>query len=286
MTIKHGFFALLFLAQSAFASSPVWLVEAGPNRLFLAGTIHLLRASDFPLPASFESAYAQSTQLVFETDIDSTRQTAFQNQLIAAVSLPPERQISDFFSPQTLRKLETYLHSRQLTLKQFSHFKPSMLSMTLTLLELSKLGIGSDGVDQYYYERARLDHKPTLALESVQQQIEFLASMGEGQEDQMIEQTLEDIKTLPVEFPLMIQSWRDGDSKQLETLFIEPMKSEFNAVYQQLLVERNQNWLPQINALLQTPDTEMVLVGCAHLIGEDGLVAQLRKAGLRVTQQD
>jgi len=161
-----------------------------------------------------------------------------------------------------------------------------MLSMTLTLLELDKLGVGSFGVDQFYYNQARRDRKTTLELESAQQQIEFLASMGEGQEDLMIEQTLEDIDTLAEQFSVMIKSWREGDIAQLEALFIEPMKNEFNAVYQQLLVQRNQNWMPQINALLKTADTEMVLVGCAHLIGEDGLVDQLRKAGLRVTQLD
>ena len=284
--MKYAFFILFLLTRSAFASSPVWLVETGHSRLYLAGTIHLLRETDYPLPAAFNSAYTQSSLLVFETDIDTTRQAAFQQQMMAAVSLPPGKQIDQFFSPQTLRKLETYLHARQLSLKQFSNLKPSMLSMTLTLMELDKLGVGSFGVDQFYYNQARRDRKTTLELESAQQQIEFLASMGEGQEDLMIEQTLEDIDTLAEQFPVMIKSWREGDIAQLEALFIEPMKNEFNAVYQQLLVQRNQNWMPQINALLKTADTEMVLVGCAHLIGKDGLVDELRKAGLRVTQLD
>jgi len=284
--MKYAFFILFLLTRSALASSPVWLVETGNSRLYLAGTIHLLRESDSPLPAAFNTAYTQSSLLVFETDIDTTRQAEFQQRMMAAVSLPPGQRIDQFFSHQTLLKLESYLHARQLSLKQFNNLKPSMLSMTLTLMELDKLGVGSFGVDQFYYDQAQRDRKTTLQLESSQQQIEFLTSMGEGQEDLMIEQTLQDIDTLAVEFPLMIKSWREGDTAQLEALFIEPMKNEFNAIYQQLLVQRNQNWLPQINELLKTTDTEMVLVGCAHLIGEDGLVDQLRKAGLRVTQLD
>jgi uncharacterized protein YbaP (TraB family) len=57
-------------------------------------------------------------------------------------------------------------------------------------------------------------------------------------------------------------------------------------MYQQLLVKRNQAWMPQIEAFLQTPETEMVLVGSAHLLGSDGLLIQLEKAGYTVTQLD
>jgi len=110
--MKYAFFILFLLTRSAFASSPVWLVETGHSRLYLAGTIHLLRETDYPLPAAFNSAYTQSSLLVFETDIDTTRQAAFQQQMMAAVSLPPGKQIDQFFSPQTLRILETYLHDR------------------------------------------------------------------------------------------------------------------------------------------------------------------------------
>ena len=55
--MKLTFFAFIFITQSVFAASPVWLVESGQNRLFLAGTIHVLRASDYPLPEAFETAY-------------------------------------------------------------------------------------------------------------------------------------------------------------------------------------------------------------------------------------
>ena len=62
------------------------------------------------------------------------------------------------------------------------------------------------------------------------------------------------------------------------------MKEEFETLYQELLVQRNLNWLPQIFDYMKTPQTEMVLVGSAHLIGEDGLIKHLKQAGYQVTQ--
>ncbi|MCK4707916.1 MAG: TraB/GumN family protein [Gammaproteobacteria bacterium] len=282
--MKLTFFTFIFITQSVFAASPVWLVESGQNRLFLAGTIHVLRASDYPLPEAFEIAYKQSQVLAFETDIGEAASPAFQLQLMQAVTLGPEQTLQDFLSPQTYAKLETHFNANKLSIKQFARFKPSMVAMTLTLLELKKLGAGGHGVDQNYFDKAQRDNKKAIALETLQQQIGFIANMGKGQEDLMIQQTLEDIDSLSIQFPSMVKSWRKGDIKQLEELFVKPIKEEFETLYQELLVQRNLNWLPQIFDYMKTPQTEMVLVGSAHLIGEDGLIKHLKQAGYQVTQ--
>jgi hypothetical protein len=284
--LKFILLLIISTIQTAFASSPVWLVESEQNRLFLAGTIHVLRASDHPLPSAFESAYKQSQILTFETDISESQSPAFQQQMLQAVSLDQNQILQDLISPQIQAKLITYLRENNLNIQQFSRFKPSMIAMTLTLLELKKLGAGSHGVDQYYFNKGKQDHKKTHALESLQQQIDFLAHMGEGQEDQIIQQTMKDIDTLASQFSIMVESWKKGDVTQLEELFVKPMQQEFDSVYQQLLVQRNLNWLPQIMDYLKTPETEMVLVGSAHLLGKDGLIKLLKQAGLKITQLD
>lgn len=277
---------ILGFSQSSIAASSVWLVESDQNRLFLAGTIHILRASDYPFPAAFESSYKQSQILAFETDIAETQTAAFQKKLTQALSLPQNVSLKDLLNDRSIAKLESYFSNNQLTLKQFSGFKPSMIALTLTMIELKKIGAGSHGVDLHYFNKAKQDKKKMLALESPQQQIDFLANMGKGQEDLMIQQTLEEIDTLASQFSSMVESWREGDAKQLEALFVEPMQQEFDALYQQLLVERNLNWLPQLLNYLKTAETEMVLVGSAHLVGKDGLIKHLKQAGYRVTQLD
>ena len=161
-----------------------------------------------------------------------------------------------------------------------------MIAITLTFHELRKIGAGSHGVDQYYFQQAEQDGKPTLALETNQQQLKFLSEMGKGQEDLMIEQTLEEIQTLHTLFDDMVTSWRSGDVEQLKSLFVDPMRDKFEPVYQQLLVQRNHNWLPKIINYLSDPDTEMILVGSAHLVGENGLLQLLQQQGYRITQLD
>jgi uncharacterized protein YbaP (TraB family) len=60
------------------------------------------------------------------------------------------------------------------------------------------------------------------------------------------------------------------------------MKTDFPALYRSLVVDRNRAWLPKVEAYLRTHPKELVLVGVAHLVGEDGVVQGLRKRGYSV----
>lgn len=47
-----------------FAETSLWRVSKGESELFIGGTIHLLGASDYPLPKEFEAAYKKADMLV------------------------------------------------------------------------------------------------------------------------------------------------------------------------------------------------------------------------------
>ena len=277
---------LICFLPTVYAAAPVWQVTSGPYKFFLGGTIHLLRASDYPLPPAFAQAYQQSDTLVFETDIGKSQSDEFRQKMIQAVQLPQGASLEDYLKPQTLAALDQYLRDNGMNIEQFSGMKPSMVSMTLTIMELRKLGAGETGVDAHFFSQAMTDHKPILALESIQQQIDFIASMGQGQEDLMIQQTLEDNRTMLSLFNEMVGNWRIGNEAQLKALFIDPMKDKFAPIYRDLLVNRNNNWMPQLHQMLKTAETELVLVGSAHLVGPEGLLHLLRQAGYRITQLD
>ena len=277
--------ACLYL-QPLWADSPVWKIEPTQGSLYLAGTIHVLRASDYPLPQAFDKAYAEAELLAFETDIMAGQSPDFSRQVMQVMALPAGTSLEQLLKPETLQRLDNYLTANQMSLQQFARMKPAMIAITLTLRELIKLGAGTHGVDQFYFVKAMSDGKKIHALETSQQQLEFLGRMGEGQENLFMQQSLDDIQQLQSLFNDMVNSWRKGDSDQLQALFVDPMREKFEPIYQQLLVQRNHNWMPQIIDMLNTPQTEMVLVGSAHLLGEDGLLQLLEKEGYTAVQLD
>jgi len=278
------FLSLLFACSNNYAASPVWKVEHNGFKLYLAGTIHLLRTSDYPLPSGFDKAYKNSSVLVFETDIDALKTPALSNKLLASISLPKGQTLFSVIAPETQQLLQQYSAKNNISLDYLSHFKPSFVAITLALNELNKMGVSQTGVDEYYNNKAKTDHKPTLGLETPEQQIKILSNMAQGHEDEFIIQTLKDINDVNSMFDDMLLSWKQGNLNKIESFFIAPTKKQFPMMHKQLLVDRNQSWLAHLKSYLTTTEVEMVLVGSAHLAGKDGLLKTLKNMGYTITQ--
>lgn len=272
-----------FFIQSVSAKTPVWKITKGDNYLYIGGTIHLLGYNDYPLPATFEKIYKDSKMLVFETDIKKAQDPVIQEKLRSVMLYSNGSKLKDHIKPATFKKLEDYLKTMDLPIEIFEDFKPSMVSMMLSIMELRRLGINGAGVDSFYNSKASGDHKKTGKLETIEQQIKFMAKMGEGDPDEFILYTLREIKNLSTTFKDMKQAWRIGDMDKMAEIGIKPLK-EFPETYQMILVDRNKAWIPQIEKMIKTKEVEMILVGALHLAGKDSVLKQLKDLGYKVEQ--
>jgi len=178
--------------------------------------------------------------------------------------------------------LANYLSSIGLQVDVFKSYKPPMVMITLLIIELKRLGLAGTGVDKYFNQKAIADGKSLGELESFKVQISVIENMGKGHEDEMILSTIAEMKLLATVMKEMKRAWRKGDTKGLEKIGIAPMKTDYPELYQLLLVERNNAWIPKITALLRTKEIELVLVGALHLVGSEGVFSQLRTLGYSV----
>lgn len=273
----------LALSWSAQAAS-VWQVTDGQHTLYIGGTLHLLSASDYPLPEAYDRAYKQADMLVFETDMQAVSSAAFATKMMQQNTYAPGHSLVDDLSDDTLEQLTTYLADNGLPKAQLMQLKPAMLGLTLTMLQYQKAGLTSQGVDAYYHTRAQQDDKPQDWFETPDEQLSYITSMAEGQEDEFIQYTLEDLSELNKLIPPLTRDWRNGDIQGLYDLMISDLTTRYPKVHDDLLVSRNNNWLPKLKALMQTPQTEFVLVGTLHLPGKDGVLAMLKEQGYTLKQ--
>ena len=276
--------AILIPASGAHAGSPVWRVSAGENQVFLGATVHLLAADDYPLPSTLASAYARSSRLVLETDLAKLQSPAAAAVMLNALSYPPGQSIREFVARETYDDLARFFAARGVAMTQVDGFRPGMISTMMTLLELQRLGLTAPGVDAHFEALAVRDGKALGRLESVDEQIEFLAGMGRGREDDLLRYSLREVEKLPSLWPAIRNAWRDGDLDELAALGVDPLARDFPRIYEDLLVARNRAWIPQIESMLQSREIELVLVGALHLVGRDGLLEQLAARGYAIEQ--
>lgn len=281
------FSALCLAATSAHAGSSVWKVTTdnkGPA-LYIGGTVHMLQASDHPLPEQYDQAYTASDELFFETDLSAANKPEFQMKMMAALSFQNGQTLSQSLSDTTREKLAQALTARGLNITMFEGLKPSGAALTLTVVELQRIGMNPNlGVDTTYQTKALRDKKIIGALETPEEQISFLTAMDKTDPNKLMQHSLRDLERLPTLMATMRSAWRDGNLAQFEQESLKEMKEEFPTVYAVLIKQRNDAWMQKIPAMLADDNTEFVLVGALHLAGKDGLLQQLKNLGYTVTQ--
>ena len=276
--------ATFLLSGVSVAETSVWRVSDGNNSVYLGGTVHLLRPGDYPLPEEYEQAYQGSSELYFETDISSMSDLSVQAQMLQQLTYSDGRTLKTVLSEDAYTTLEDYTATIGMPLMMLEQFKPGMIISTLQVLEFQRIGFTPQGVDAFFNTRALGDAKDIGALETIEEQIGFLAAMGEGNESEFILLSLEDLENTNALMEEMITAWRNGDERALQKLFVDDMQQRAPELFDSLLRQRNLRWMPQIEALFEDPDTEFVLVGAAHLIGVEGLVQLLQSKGYEVSQ--
>jgi len=275
---------LLLFSVDSLAQSSVWLATKNGNTVYLGGTIHMLRADDYPLPPEFETAYAEADSLYFEIDIDQMNDPVAQLGMLQRLMYTDGRTLQTVLNNEAYSTLTDYVAKFGMPMLMLQNMKPGMLMSTLELLEFQTRGFTPDGVDMHFHQRAKADGKTIEAFETVDEQIGFIENMGEGEESEYVLLSLRDLEKIDDDIESMVSIWRNGEADDLVELFVEDMEETIPGVYQTLLLDRNNKWMPTLEAMFNDSDTEFILVGVAHLVGEDGLVQHLRNRGYQVNQ--
>lgn len=280
--------ALLLLGSAPQAHADgkhfLWRVSKGGESLYLAGSVHVLRPSDYPLPAVMEQAFSGSAGLVEELDLNQVDQEDTQAQVMQLGSYPPGQGLQSALSPALYERLTKIASQDGLDMATLDRFKPWLVSITLLEAQLMRSGYDAgDGADQHFAAEAQATHKPVIGLEQMQYQLGLLAGLSAADQQALLLQSLDESTGFDAEMQQMIGAWHTGDVAALEKLLTQEF-SGYPEVYKTVLVSRNQAWAPRLEALMASGKQYFVIVGALHLVGPDGLLQRFKKDGFNVEQ--
>jgi hypothetical protein len=275
---------LIFTAAGVKAETSVWVVKSSQSTVYLAGSCHVLRASDHPLPAEFFSAYQDSRKIIFEAPLGDMEKPEYLEKLMLAATYSDGTTLKQHLSSSAYSKAETFCRERNYPIEQYQSFRPWMLAMTLTMSEMSRIGAESNnGVDYFFNEKAQNDRKMLGSLETVDQQIGFLTMMDAYMSNEQITETIDELRQIKTKGPEILNAWKNGDEAKIEALNLKELKN-YPKLYQALIVDRNKKWISDIEGYLNSSVNTMVIVGVAHLVGDNSVVDLLRKRGYKVVK--
>ena len=276
--------ALLATAQAAQAKTFAWKATGKGGTIYLMGSIHVMSDSFYPLNAALETAFKSSDLLVEEVDLAEMLDPTAQMGILSRGMLPANESLDKILSPATLALVRKATGDLGAAGGPLMRFKPWMLAIALQGLELAKAGFDPQlGLDQHFYNQAKEGGKAVQGLETTEFQISIFDTMTMEQQERLLTETLKELATETANIGKLGDAWKAGDIAAVERIALEDLKSD-PLMYQRLLVERNKNWMPKIEALFARRGYALVVVGAAHLVGPDGLIAMLRARGYTVEQ--
>jgi uncharacterized protein len=276
--------ALTLIAAAAQARSFAWKVTGKSGVVYLIGSVHLLSNDFYPLQPALEAAYKDSDLLVEEVDMAELTDPTAQLSLLGKAMLPSSTPLDKVISADTYAVLSKRAAVLGLPLEPFKMLKPWMVALTLVQMEWQQAGFDPQlGLDKHFYDQAKADGRTTQGLETAEYQISRLDGLSMEQQEHLLSESLKEADSEKANMRKLVDAWRTGDSAAVEKIVLADLKAE-PVLYQRLLVERNRNWMPKIEALFARPKHALVVVGAAHLVGPDGLLAALRAKGYTVEQ--
>jgi uncharacterized protein len=262
------------------AASCVWKVT-GPSggTLYLGGSVHALKSSDYPLPAAYNRAFDASSRIAFEVDRKALLESS--KGLEKAGVYPPGDGLKKHVDPRTYAYLRRLFALMGVPEEKIAKFRPWYLA--LLLQDPSLHGLSQDlGVEEYLMKRAQKNGKPTTGLESAREHMNVFAGLSDRQSEAMLL-----LLFIPMEKGSgrvdVMSAWRRGDAEMEYRTFMEGF-SDYPSLGDRLLAVRNRNWIPKIETYIRSGQTYFVVAGAAHMGGSTGVLALLRERGYKIDQ--
>jgi uncharacterized protein len=265
-------------AQSPTEASLLWKIDGKdlPEPSYLYGTIHLICPSDFTLSDTLKECLKQTEQLTLEIDMDDP---GLMMAMAKSMAMTGGEQLNHLLDSTDYVRLNRYFKdSVGLNIAPFERAKPFML---MSILLNRVLACQPQSYELSLMGLAKKQNVEVVGLETVEEQMAVFDSIPYTDQAKMLVTLMDSLPQARREFGKMVDVYKSQDIAGLYALTLE---SDFDMEKNQevLLTDRNKRWIPIIEKQVSDKPT-FIAVGAAHLGGEEGVIALLRRAGYRVS---
>lgn len=264
----------------------LWTLADEDTTIHMFGTIHLLKPGTEWRTEALDTALEDADAIFFEADVTSAEAQATAAQLVPRLGVFTDgRKLSDLLDEDEEREVREALELVDMPMSAMEPLRPWFAGLQLSVMALQDQGYEpQSGVEMELGAWARETGTPTRYLESMEQQLRFFADLPEDDQVDLLVSSAIQIEDDPGLLDRLVEDWAEGDLDDIADMLAEPDALGSEGVYDVLIVERNRNWVDQIETLLDDEaGTFLLAVGAAHLVGEDSVVEMLRAEGFEVS---
>lgn len=291
-----GFLLSLLLALSLTYSQAkssnkhfLWKVTDQDSEIWLLGSIHMVPKGFYPLPKEMENAFLASSEIAVELNIssDTTMMQVAQAMMLEGMYRKGDA-LDKHIGSKTMARLDSFYLANKIPREGMTSLKPWLLAIRMGTALIGNAGAEAEqGIDLHYITRAEQTKKPIVALETAAQQLALFQSLPDSLQEVMLEWTMDEAENMTTLLDSLFQIWKQGDVMAMEKFVLQDQAKDprFASFFKKLYYDRNLKMAAHAEAFLKKNRKVLVVVGCAHLVGVEGVPELLRKTGYKVEQR-
>ena len=252
----------------------MWKVSSGAATVYLVGSMHLATPQMYPLPKEMEEAFDKSDVLVVEVNINKINQADMFKVVQEKGTYPEGETLSGHVSKDTMRALTDFCTKSGLPVAAIERMKPWVLSMTVEVLGITKLGLDPKlGIDKHFLDEADKAGKKIEELESADSQIDLLAGFDPKLQEKALVSALSEAKNLKELMGKLEEAWTTGNAQAVSDVIAKKLKDhpELKEIQKKMIDDRNGPMAEKVEAYLKGDKKVFVVAGVAHLVGDHGI---------------
>lgn len=281
--------ALTAVIATAAHSQLLWKVtdNTSGKTSYVFGTHHFAPLSLLDSIKGLDAALQNADKVYGELDMQAAMDPSAMMGMQQMIMAPADSTIDKVLTAKQLADLNmawAKYGTDEVPIEALYMLKPAGLSTQLAALMSAKvlpdMNVGQ-GIDNELQVRARKAGKQVAGLETMEFQTNMLLGDPISKQAEDLVETIEDIdaeagKLVRLTNAYLAQNYKDIETICAESVLKNPESSE------KMIISRNNNWMKQLEPEMKNTNL-LVVVGAGHLVGDKGILNQLKKAGYTVT---
>lgn len=255
----------------------LWVVEDADTKIYLFGTVHILKPGMGWFDDEVKAAFDRSDRLIMELvepDMATTQQL-FGKYGIDQTGKPLTSKMTEEERAVYSRAMEKV----GLPVAAFEPLDPWAAAVTMQVVGLQKSGYDvNSGVETQLTAAAKAANKPILGVETMEQQLQIFDNLSQETQLRFLVEGAKSIDDLNGMMEKMVDLWGQPDPEGLAALMNEGLSDP--KLFAELLTNRNAQWALWINKQLEKPGTSFMAVGAGHLSGATSVPELLKAYGI------
>ena len=277
----------------ALASQAQLLWKVSGNGLgrpsYIFGTHHMAPASMIDQIAGMNAAIDGCDIVVGEIEKDSLMSQESQMKMAGFMIAPVDSTLDKLYTPDEYAEVEKvfnkYFGAMGVKLAQMKSLKPNAISTQLQAMQAIKYFPNFDAnnlIDMAVQERANEAGRPSLGLETLQEQIDLLFNAPMTEQAKSLLEACRQDEFFQVQSSALAEAYMHQDlDKLMQVMTDATMGGDSEEAMEALIYSRNRNWAEKLEKMM--PERAcLVCVGAGHLPGAKGLLQILRDKGYTV----